>query len=255
MSTQTLRCAFDVWLALKTQLIVFVFLLTTLTVPVFGSMPNGVTLPNHPTFLNQLAAAITTATVGVVTPTATNSGSNNTPGQQTTAPAPNTKATAGSKLKIHNAQGSAPMDLEIDNELDDTDVTPTTVKTSDKLSGSGLTLPDAQQLYINGLMQTPPGYLYFPTAQNAAAAAAAAAAVATAATTPSSTTGQSANPSLQSNTNAQMLIDPTAMMAAAMQQMQNNYAAAGYAAAAAAAGMPTDANSAGMDASLTTGKN
>lgn len=228
--------------------------MTALTVPVFGSMPNGVTLPNHPNFINQLAAAITTATVGVVTPTATNSGSNNTPVQQKTAPAPNNKSTAGSK-QPHNAQGSAPMDLENDNELDDADVSPATVKTSDKLPGSGLTLPDAQQLYINGLMHTPPGYLYFPTAQNAAAAAAAAAAVATAATTPSSTTAQTANPSLQSNTNAQMLLDPTAMMAAAMQQMQNNYAAAGYAAAAAAAGMPTDANSAGMDASLTTGNN
>lgn len=246
---RTLRCALRC-LVLTAQLI---FICFSFAVPVFGNMPNGVTLPNHPNFINQLAAAITTATVGVVTPTATNSAGSNTSAQQTAAATPNNKTTTGGKLKPHNAQGSVPMDLENDNDLDDADVTPAPVKTADKLPGTGLTLPDAQQLYINGLMHTPPGYLYFPTPQNAAAAAAAAAAVATAATTPSSTTAQPANPSMQSNTNAQMLMDPTAMMAAAMQQMQHNYAAAGYAAAAAAAGMPPDASGAGVDASLSTG--
>ncbi|KAM8708630.1 hypothetical protein ACLKA7_015578 [Drosophila subpalustris] len=193
-------------------------------------MSNGVSLPNHPNFINQLAAAITTATVGVATPTAANS--SNSSGQ-TNAPPPS--KTAVNKLKPHNAQGSAPMDLENDNDLDESDV----VKPADKLPGAALTLPDAQQLYINGLMHTPPGYLYFPAAQNAAAVAAAAVA------TPSGTTGSAGN---AANANAQMLMDPTAMMAAAMQQMQQNYAAAGYAAAAAAAGMPTDA----ADVSLTT---
>ncbi|EDV97804.1 GH14491 [Drosophila grimshawi] len=190
-------------------------------------MPNGVSLPNHPNFINQLAAAITTATVA-----------------QTTAATPNkTTTTASGKMKPHSAQGSAPMDLENENEIDDSDVIGP-VKAGDKLPpGTALTLPDAaQQLYLNGLMHTPPGYLYFPSAQNAAAAAAAVVAA-----TPSGSTTASGN---ASNSNAQMLMDPSAMMAAAMQQMQHNYAAAGYVAAATAAGMPTDAAGTGLDGTL-----
>ncbi|KAH8388869.1 hypothetical protein KR215_002731, partial [Drosophila sulfurigaster] len=225
-------------------------------VPVFGNMPNGVSLPNHPNFINQLAAAITTATAGVVAPSTTttnnNSGSNNNnsssnnsaASQSATTSTPN-KSTVN-KLKSHNAQGSAPMDLENDNDLDEPDViaaAAAAAKPADKLPGSTLNLPDAQQLYLNGLMHTPPGYLYFPAAQNAAAVAAAAAATAPSGGV-SATTANNAN-----NSSAQMLMDPTAMMAAAMQQMQHNYAAVGYAAAAAAAGMPTDA---GVDQSLAT---
>ncbi|KAH8307137.1 hypothetical protein KR044_005684, partial [Drosophila immigrans] len=212
-------------------------------VPVFGNMPNGVSLPNHPNFINQLAAAITTATAGVVTPsTANNSSSSNNNSSNNSASqatASSTNKTAVNKLKSHNAQGSAPMDLENDNDLDETDViaAAATVKPADKLPGNTLNMPDAQQLYLNGLMHTPPGYLYFPSAQNAAAVAAA---------TPSAGTASTANNA--SNSTAQMLMDPTAMMAAAMQQMQHNYAAVGYAAAAAAAGIPTD----GVDASLAT---
>ncbi|KAH8372198.1 hypothetical protein KR093_010564 [Drosophila rubida] len=227
-----------------------IIVLFSLVVPVFGSMPNGVSLPNHPNFINQLAAAITTATAGVVTQSTTNNSSgssnnnSNNAASQATASTPN--KTTVNKLKSHTAQGSAPMDLENDNDLDEADViaaaAAANVKPADKLPGTTLNLPDAQQLYLNGLMHTPPGYLYFPTAQNAAAVAAAAAA------TPTGGTASTANNA--NNSSAQMLMDPTAMMAAAMQQMQHNYAAVGYAAAAAAAGMPTDA---GVDASLATG--
>lgn len=203
--------------------------------PVFGSMPNGVTLPNHPNFINQLAAAISTGTVGVHTPTAAN---NSGASAQTNAPVNNKKS---SKLKPHNAQGSVPMDLENDNDPENTD-NMAAGKPSDKLPGAALSLPDAQQLYLNGLMHTPPGYLYFPTAQSAAAAVAA--------TTPSGTTSSSAN---SSNANAQMLLDPSAMMAA-MQQMQHNYAAAGYVAATTVGGMPSDVTGPGMDGTITAGK-
>ncbi|XP_030565286.1 uncharacterized protein LOC115765760 isoform X1 [Drosophila novamexicana] len=193
--------------------------------PVFGSMPSGVGLPNHPNFINQLAAAINTATVGVPTPTATNSSS-------ASAQTATQLKTVASKLKAHNAQGSAPMDLENDNELENSDAM-APGKPTDKLPGTALSLPDAQQLYLNGLMHTPPGYLYFPSAQGAAGA--------TSGNTPSSANA--------SNANAQMLLDPSAMMAA-MQQMQHNYAAAGYVAAATVAGMPTDGSGSGVDGTL-----
>ncbi|TDG49639.1 hypothetical protein AWZ03_003877 [Drosophila navojoa] len=199
--------------------------------PVFGSLPNGVSLPNHPNFINQLAAAITSGTVGVAAPTAPNSSG---AAAQTTSPTNN--KTKSSTLKQHNAQGSAPMDLENDNDAENTDAM-AAVKSVDKLPGSALSLPEAQQLYLNGLMHTPPGYLYFPTAQNAAAAVAA--------TTPSGTTSASAN---ASNPNAQMLLDHSAMMAA-MQQMQHNYAA-GYVAATTVGGMPSDGAGPGMDGTV-----
>lgn len=192
-------------------------------------MPSGVGLPNHPNFINQLAAAINTATVGVPTPTATNSSS-------ASAQTATQLKTVASKLKAHNAQGSAPMDLENDNELENSDAM-APGKPTDKLPGTALSLPDAQQLYLNGLMHTPPGYLYFPSAQGAAGA--------TSGNTPSSANA--------SNANAQMLLDPSAMMAA-MQQMQHNYAAAGYVAAATVAGMPTDGSGSGVDGTLAAGK-
>ncbi|XP_017844147.2 ecto-NOX disulfide-thiol exchanger 2 isoform X3 [Drosophila busckii] len=202
------------------------------------SMSNGVTLSNHPNFINQLAAAFTNATVGMSTPAPTGSNSNNNVAPTASVAAASNK-TSPVKPKPHNSngngQGSVPMDLENDNEEDELKVLGSAVKPSEKQGAPTLGLPDAQQLYLNGLMHTPPGYLYFPGAQNAAPPTPNAAAAAT---------------SNASSNNAQLLMDPTAMMAAAVQQMQHNYAAAGFAAAAAAAGMPNEATATSVEAAL-----
>ncbi|XP_017089636.2 ecto-NOX disulfide-thiol exchanger 2 isoform X1 [Drosophila bipectinata] len=194
--------------------------------PLFGTMPNGVSLPNHPNFLNQLAAAISTA----ATATTGNSGSVGPTGQSPQKQPPK----MGKPQQLQ--QGSAPMDLENENEHVP-DVTSTT-SLKDKLAAtsSTLSLADSAQLYLNGLMHTPQGYLYFPTAQAASTTAAG--------STPSSSNTSAAVGAGGSGANAQMLMDPTAMMAAAMQQMQQMHYAA-----AAAAGMPTEAAT-GIEAAL-----
>ncbi|KAH8288035.1 hypothetical protein KR018_004886, partial [Drosophila ironensis] len=189
-------------------------------VPLFGTMPNGVSLPNHPNFLNQLAAAISTAA---------SSGA---------GPATPPKSGKAVQKTQQPPQGSAPMDLENENEhvgdvssttcLKDNKLAPATSSSSSapaSTSASGLSLSDSAQLYLNGLMHTPPGYLYFPTSQAASAAP-----NASGASSGSSTGSGSAG-------NTQMLMDPTAMMAAAMQQMQQMQH---YAAAAVASGMPAE---------------
>ncbi|KAH8334855.1 hypothetical protein KR074_003326, partial [Drosophila pseudoananassae] len=195
-------------------------------VPLFGTMPNGVSLPNHPNFLNQLAAAISTA----ATATTGNSGSVGPTGQSPQKQPPK----MGKPQQPQ--QGSAPMDLENENEHVP-DVTSTT-SLKDKLvaTSSSLSLADSAQLYLNGLMHTPQGYLYFPTAQTASTTSSVA--------TPSSSNSSAAVGSGGSGANAQMLMDPTAMMAAAMQQMQQMHYAA-----AAAAGMPTETGT-GIEAAL-----
>ncbi|XP_017071379.1 ecto-NOX disulfide-thiol exchanger 2 isoform X1 [Drosophila eugracilis] len=190
--------------------------------PLFGTMPNGVSLPNHPNFLNQLAAAISTAatTTSIV-------------GNPSSPPKQNQNKMVKPQQQ---PQGSAPMDLENENEHS-TDVSSTTVPKEPKMqASSSLTLPDSAQLYLNGLMHTPPGYLYFPAAQAGGAPAPGSA---------SSTGGGNSSANSGGNSaNAQMLMDPTAMMAAAMQQMQQMHYAA-----AAAAGMTTEAG-AGLEGSL-----
>ncbi|BFF97879.1 ecto-NOX disulfide-thiol exchanger 1 [Drosophila madeirensis] len=197
--------------------------------PLFGTMPNGVSLPNHPNFLNQLAAAISTAA------TSSTVNSNNAAAGATATAA---KQTPNKMMKPLAQQGSAPMDLENENEMDGhpADVSSTTglKPTADKLTATSLSLPDAQ-LYLNGLMHTPPGYLYFP--------AAAAQTTTGGGTGGTPTTGAAAAASGTSSASAaQMLMDPTAMMAAAMQQMQQIHYAT-------VAGMPTD-GVAGLDAAL-----
>ncbi|XP_037718477.1 ecto-NOX disulfide-thiol exchanger 2 isoform X1 [Drosophila subpulchrella] len=191
--------------------------------PLFGTMPNGVSLPNHPNFLNQLAAAISTAasTTSVV-------------GNPSSPPKQNQNKMAKPQQQ---PQGSAPMDLENENEHS-TDVSSTTAHKDPKLqaTSSSLSLPDSAQLYLNGLMHTPPGYLYFPAAQAGGAPAPGNA--------PATGGGSTAAASGGSAANAQMLMDPTAMMAAAMQQMQQMHYAA-----AAAAGMTTETG-AGLEAAL-----
>ncbi|XP_022216707.2 ecto-NOX disulfide-thiol exchanger 1 isoform X2 [Drosophila obscura] len=198
--------------------------------PLFGTMPNGVSLPNHPNFLNQLAAAISTAA------TSSTVNSNNAVVAGTTTATP-VKQTPNKMMKPLAQQGSAPMDLENENELDGhpADVSSTTgLKSSvDKLTAASLSLPDAQ-LYLNGLMHTPPGYLYFPAAAQTTAGGGTGG-TPTAGATAAATGNSSANA-------AQMLLDPTAMMAAAMQQMQQIHYAT-------VAGMPTD-GVAGLDAAL-----
>jgi len=198
-----------------------------LAVPLFGTMPNGVSLPNHPNFLNQLAAAISTAasTTSVV-------------GNPSSPPKQNQNKMAKPQQQ---PQGSAPMDLENENEHS-ADVSSTTAHKDPKMqaTSSSLSLPDSAQLYLNGLMHTPPGYLYFPAAQAGGAPAPGNA--------PATGGGSTAAASGGSATNAQMLMDPTAMMAAAMQQMQQMHYAA-----AAAAGMTTEAG-AGLEAALSAGK-
>ncbi|XP_017135793.1 ecto-NOX disulfide-thiol exchanger 1 isoform X2 [Drosophila miranda] len=195
--------------------------------PLFGTMPNGVSLPNHPNFLNQLAAAISTAA------TSSASNSNNA---VVGATVPTAKQTTNKMMKLlGTTQGSAPMDLENENELDGhpQDVSSTTgLKPSvDKLTASSLSLPDAQ-LYLNGLMHTPPGYLYFPAAAQTPTGGGGTVG------TPTAGAAAAAAGSSSGNT-AQMLMDPTAMMAAAMQQIHY----------ATVAGMPTDGG-AGLDAAL-----
>ncbi|XP_017128646.1 ecto-NOX disulfide-thiol exchanger 2 isoform X1 [Drosophila elegans] len=189
--------------------------------PLFGTMPNGASLPNHPNFLNQLAAAISTATTSVV-------------GNPSSPPKQNLSKMAKAQQP---PQGSAPMDLENENEHS-TDVSSTTAHKEPKLqaTSTSISLPDSAQLYLNGLMHTPPGYLYFPAAQAGGAPASG--------NTPS--TGGTSVPAASgaSSANAQMLMDPTAMMAAAMQQMQQMHYAA-----AAAAGMTTEPG-AGLEAAL-----
>ncbi|XP_016967219.1 ecto-NOX disulfide-thiol exchanger 2 isoform X1 [Drosophila biarmipes] len=188
--------------------------------PLFGTMPNGVSLPNHPNFLNQLAAAISTA-----------ASSTSVVGNPSSPPKQNQNKMAKPQQQ---PQGIAPMDLENENEHS-ADVSSTTAHKEPKLqaASSSLSLPDSAQLYLNGLMHTPPGYLYFPAAQ-AGGAPAAGNAPSTGGSTAAATGGSAAN--------AQMLMDPTAMMAAAMQQMQQMHYAA-----AAAAGMTTEAG-AGLEA-------
>ncbi|XP_017043308.1 ecto-NOX disulfide-thiol exchanger 2 isoform X1 [Drosophila ficusphila] len=192
--------------------------------PLFGTMPNGVSLPNHPNFLNQLAAAISTAasTTSVV-------------GNPSSPPKQNQNKMAKTQQP---PQGSAPMDLENENEHS-TDVSSTTVHKEPKLQApsSSISLPDSAQLYLNGLMHTPPGYLYFPAAQAAGASAPGSTPTVGGTSAPATPAGNTAN--------AQMLMDPTAMMAAAMQQMQQMHYAA-----AAAAGMTTEAGT-GLEAALT----
>ncbi|EDW73090.2 uncharacterized protein Dwil_GK17355 [Drosophila willistoni] len=225
--------------------------------PLFGTMPNGVSLPNHPNFLNQLAAAISTTTNTTIP------GGGGAGGVGTSSTSPNNKQSITAAI-ANQTQGSAPMDLENEGELDGLETV--AAKPVDKLANTttpttSLSLPDAQ-LYLNGLMHTPSGYLYFPAAaqnpgpggtqptagQTAATAGGAGAAGggAAAVSGPTGTAGGGGS----ANANAQMLMDPTAMMAAAMQQMQHNYAAAGYAAAAAAAGMPTDGVGVAVEAAL-----
>ncbi|KAH8315579.1 hypothetical protein KR059_002979, partial [Drosophila kikkawai] len=207
-------------------------------VPLFGTMPNGVSLPNHPNFLNQLAAAIST----VATTTAGGGGGGVGGAITMGATSPPKQASNNKAVKPQQQpQGSAPMDLENENEHT-ADVTSTTNHKDPKLqaASTGLSLPDSAQLYLNGLMQTPPGYLYFPTIQAGSGPAGG---------NTSATGGASASSvtATGSNTNAQMLMDPTAMMAAAMQQMQQMHYAA-----AAAAGMPSEAGA--VEAALSAGK-
>ncbi|XP_039485660.1 ecto-NOX disulfide-thiol exchanger 2 isoform X1 [Drosophila santomea] len=191
--------------------------------PLFGTMPNGVSLPNQPNFLNQLAAAISTA-----------ASSTSVVGTPSSPP----KQVQNKMAKPQQqTQGSAPMDLENENEHS-ADVSSSTVHKEPKLQTptSSLTLPDSTQLFLNGLVHTPPGYLYFPTTQAGGALAPG--------NTSSAAGGSTPTASANSTANAQMLMDPTAMMAAAMQQMQQMHYAA-----AAAAGMTTEAG-AGLDATL-----
>ncbi|XP_020799948.1 ecto-NOX disulfide-thiol exchanger 2 isoform X2 [Drosophila serrata] len=201
--------------------------------PLFGTMPNGVSLPNHPNFLNQLAAAIST----VATTTAGGGGGGVGGGAVTMgATSPPKQASNNKAIKPQQQpQGIAPMDLENENEHT-ADVTSTTSHKDSKMqaTAAALSLPDSAQLYLNGLMQTPPGYLYFPAIQTGSGPAGGS----TSATggTSASSVAAAVAASGGSNTNAQMLMDPTAMMAAAMQQMQQMHYAA-----AAAAGMPSDA--------------
>ncbi|KAH8368591.1 hypothetical protein KR200_007741, partial [Drosophila serrata] len=210
-------------------------------VPLFGTMPNGVSLPNHPNFLNQLAAAIST----VATTTAGGGGGGVGGGAVTMgATSPPKQASNNKAIKPQQQpQGIAPMDLENENEHT-ADVTSTTSHKDSKMqaTAAALSLPDSAQLYLNGLMQTPPGYLYFPAIQTGSGPAGGS----TSATggTSASSVAAAVAASGGSNTNAQMLMDPTAMMAAAMQQMQQMHYAA-----AAAAGMPSDAG-AGVEAGL-----
>lgn len=189
-------------------------------------MPNGVSLPNHPNFLNQLAAAISTA-----------ASSASVVGNPSSPPKQIQNKMAKQQQQT---QGSAPMDLENENEHS-ADVSSSTMHKEPKLqaTSNSLTLPDSAQLYLNGLVHTPPGYLYFPATQAGGA---------TAPGNPSSAAGGSTPAaSANSTANAQMLMDPTAMMAAAMQQMQQMHYAA-----AAAAGMTTETG-AGLEATLNAG--
>ncbi|EDV41130.2 uncharacterized protein Dana_GF10863, isoform A [Drosophila ananassae] len=186
--------------------------------PLFGTMPSGVSLPNHPNFLNQLAAAISTT----ATTTTGNGGSVGTTGQSPQ------KQTPKMGKPQQSQQGSAPMDLENENEHAGDVTSTTSLKDKLQATSSTVSLADSAQLYLNGLMHTPPGYLYFPTAQAASTTAPGA--------TPSAGNTSAAVGAGGSGANAQMLMDPTAMMAAAMQQMQQMHYAA-----AAAAGMPTEA--------------
>ncbi|KAH8379392.1 hypothetical protein KR009_004606 [Drosophila setifemur] len=204
-------------------------------VPLFGTMPNGVSLPSHPNFLNQLAAAISTAA-------STTAAVNSAASAIATSPQKQAANKMG-KPQPQPQQGSAPMDLENENEHVG-DVSSTTSLKDNKLpaTSSSLSLPDSAQLYLNNLMHTPPGYLYFPGAQTGSASGPGAAP----STGSSSGIPAAAVAAGASAANAQMLMDPTAMMAAAMQQMQQMQ----HYAAAAVAGMPSEAGN-GMEGALT----
>ncbi|KAH8239909.1 hypothetical protein KR032_009184, partial [Drosophila birchii] len=204
-------------------------------VPLFGTMPNGVSLPNHPNFLNQLAAAIST----VATTTAGGGGGVGGGAVTMGATSPPKQASNNKAIKPQQQpQGIAPMDLENENEHT-ADVTSTTSHKDPKLqaTSAALSLPDSAQLYLNGLMQTPPGYLYFPAIQ--AGGGPAGGSTSAAGGTSASSVAAAVAASGGNNTNTQMLMDPTAMMAAAMQQMQQMHYAA-----AAAVGIPSEAGAA-----------
>ncbi|XP_050335554.1 ecto-NOX disulfide-thiol exchanger 1 [Bactrocera neohumeralis] len=193
--------------------------------PLLGSISSGNTLNNNQNFINQLAAAISTA-VGAVNAVSTNPNSNNMAvttnmRDRTPEPPPAPRFTSNSPITVKTNRGTAPMDIETESEAAPISANAslngtTTVHTAadpnlpvDKLTMS----VHSANMFMNGFMPptgtaagiTANPYLFFPSAASTNAASTSAAAMATPVTN-------------------QMFMDPTAMLAA-MQQMQQNYAA------------------------------
>ncbi|XP_036216321.2 ecto-NOX disulfide-thiol exchanger 1 isoform X2 [Bactrocera oleae] len=189
--------------------------------PLLGTISGGNTLNNNQNFINQLAAAISTAVGAVNAVTTSPTNSNNivvatNMRDRTPEPPPAPRFTLNSPTTVKPNRGTAPMDIETESEAAPLSTNTslngtTTVHTAadqnlpvDKLAMSG----HGANMFMNGFMPTASTaggitanpYMFFPS---------------TAATNAASTSTQAAN---------QMFMDPTAMLAA-MQQMQQNYAA------------------------------
>ncbi|XP_011186422.1 uncharacterized protein LOC105214596 [Zeugodacus cucurbitae] len=187
--------------------------------PLLGTITGGNTLNNNQTFINQLAAAISTA-VGAVNAVTTNPNNNNMAvasnvRDRTPEPPPAPRFTLSSPPSVKPNRGTAPMDIETETEAATVtspashNATSTVHPAADpNLAGDKLAMSmHGANIFMNsfvptagttaGLAANP--YMFFPSA----------------ATNAASTSAAAAN---------QMFMDPTAMLAA-MQQMQQNYAA------------------------------
>ncbi|XP_054735510.1 ecto-NOX disulfide-thiol exchanger 1 [Anastrepha obliqua] len=193
--------------------------------PLLGSIAAGNNINSNQNFINQLAAAISTA-VGAVnagtTSGSANAGTVSNTRERTPEPPPAPRFRSNSPVRIKPNRGTAPMDIENESEVEPPNVITTQTATTSLPTTTDANIPVDKftigvhntNMFMNGFMPTTATqagginaapYMFFPTNPAANPASTSAAVAAT----------QAAN---------QMFMDPTSMMAA-MQQMQQNYAA------------------------------
>ncbi|XP_004530599.1 ecto-NOX disulfide-thiol exchanger 2 [Ceratitis capitata] len=176
--------------------------------PLLGAISGGSNMNSNQNFINQLAAAITSA-VGAASAANTTNRNNNVR-ERTPEPPPAPSFRMNSPKRVKPNRGTAPMDIESETEIEPlTHMTANNTVHSTTDSNMQLGMQNTQMFMNGGFMPptaaaaTGNAYMFYRT--NAAAGN-----VASTTATPAA-----AN---------QMFMDPTAMLAA-MQQLQQNYAA------------------------------